>query len=132
MTSTINPTTTETSMNEPTMPYHWTICHIKTFCWNRGSHFFSPDTMRFFSSRIQTTPPYKGRVFVTSERMNWNSPRYYTVRCVRPDGRIDTIEEFQGFANRQSAHRFAEKYAAQNFVRVGNESVRLPVENKIV
>ena len=130
MNTTTNPTTTELSMNESTMPYHWTMCHIKSYCWNRGSHFFSPDTMRFFKSRIQSNPPYKGRVFVTSERMNWNSPRYYTVRVVEPSGNIRTIGEFQGFGTRQSAHRFAEKYAAENFERVGNESVCLAVENK--
>mgnify|MGYP003121203573 FL=1 len=132
MNTTTNPTTTELSMNESTMPYHWTICHVKSYCWNRGSHFFSPDTMRFFSSRIQTTPPYKGRVFVTSERMNWNSPRLYTVRVVQPSGNIQTIGDFGAFTSRQSAHRFAEKYAAENFVRVGNESVCLPVETKMV
>ena len=132
MNTTTNPTTTELSMNESTMPYHWTICHVKSYCWNRGSHFFSPDTMRFFSSRIQTTPPYKGRVFVTSERMNWNSPRLYTVRVVKPSGHIETIGDFGGFTSRQSAHRFAEKYAAENFARVGNESVCLPKETTIV
>lgn len=125
-------TTTENSMNESTMPYHWTMCHVKSFCWNRGSHFFSPESMRFFSSRIQSNPPYKGRVFVTSERMNWNSPRYYSVRVVKPSGHIETIGDFQGFASRQSAHRFAESYAAQNFARVGNESVCLPKETKTV
>jgi hypothetical protein len=67
-------------------------------------------------------PPYKGRVFVTSERMNWNSPRLYTVRCIRPDGGIDTIGEFQGFYSRQSAHAYAKAYATENFVRVGNVS----------
>ena len=132
MSTTTNPTTTELSMNESTMPYHWTICHVKSFCWNRGSHFFSPDTMRFFSSRIQTTPPYKGRVFVTSERMNWNSPRLYTVRVVKPSGNIQTIGGFGAFTSRQSAHRFAESYAAQNFARDRNESVCLPKETTIV
>ena len=119
-------------MNESTMPYHWTICHVKSYCWNRGSHFFSPDTMRFFSSRIQMNPPYKGRVFVTSERRNWNSPRLYTVRVIKPAGNIETVGEFQGFTTRQSAHRFAESYAAQNFARVGYDSVELPKETVIV
>ena len=123
MTTTL-PTTTEITMNNSTMPYHWTMSHIKSFCWNRGSHFFSPESMRFFSSRIQSTPPYKGRVFVTSERCSWNHPRLYTVRVVKPSGHIETIGDFQGFASRQSAHRFAESYAAENFERVGNESVR--------
>ena len=132
MTTTTNPTTTEISMNTTTMPYHWTMCHIKSYCWNRGSHFFSPESMRFSSSRIQNNPPYKGRVFVTSERMNWNSPRYYSVRVVKPSGHIETVGDFQGFASRQSAHRFAESYAAENFVRVGNESIELPKETKMV
>ena len=119
-------------MTTSTMPYLWTMYQLERYNSNRNYYFFYPESKRFFNSRIQTTPPYKGRAFVTSERMNWNSPRYYTVRCVRPDGRIDTIEEFQGFANRQSAHRFAEKYAAQNFARVGNESVCLPKETTMV
>ena len=125
-------TTTENSMNQSTMPYHWTMCHIKSYCWNRGSHFFSPESMRFFSSRIQSNPPYKGRVFVTSERMNWNSPRLYTVRAVQPSGNIETIGDFGAFTSRQSAHRFAEKYAAENFERVVNESVYLTRRIKTV
>ena len=79
--------------------------------------------MRFFSSRIQSNPPYKGRVFVTSERYNWNHPRLYTVRVVHPSGNIETIGDFQGFTSRQSAHSYAKAYAAENFERVGNESV---------
>ena len=138
MTTTLNnttttiPTTTELSMNESTMPYLWTMNQLERYNGNRNYYFFQPDTMRFFSSRIQTLPPYKGRVFVTSERRNWNSPRLYSVRVIQPSGNIETIGDFQGFTSRQSAHRFAESYAAENFVRVGNESVRLPKENKIV
>ena len=131
MTTPNNPATTETSMTD-TMPYHWTMSHIKSYCWNRGNHFFSPDNMRFFNSRIQTNPPYKGRVFVTSERMNWNSPRLYSVRAVQPSGNIQTIGDFGGFTSRQSAHRFAEKYASENFERVVNESVYLTKEIKMV
>ncbi len=125
MTTSITPTTTEISMTTSTMPYLWTMNQLSRYNGNRNYYFFSPDTMRFFSSRIQTTPPYKGRVFVTSERMNWNSPRYYTVRVIQPSGNIETIGDFQGFATRQSAHRFAEKYAAENFERIGYESVCL-------
>ena len=128
MTTTNNPNTSENTMTTSTMPYLWTMNQLSRYNGNRNYYFFSPDTMRFFSSRIQTTPPYKGRVFVTSERMNWNSPRYYTVRVIQPSGNIETIGDFQGFATRQSAHRFAEKYAAENFERVGNKSVCLTKE----
>ena len=131
MTITTNPTTTETSMTT-TMPYFWTMNQLSRYNGNRNYYFFYPDTMRFFSSRIQMNPPYKGRVFVTSERMNWNSPRLYSVRVIKPAGNIETVGEFQGFASRQSAHRFAESYAAQNFARVGNDSVELPKETVIV
>ena len=123
MTTSITPTTSENTMTTSTMPYFWRMYQLQRYHENRGFHFFKPFNMRFFSSRVQTTPPYKGRVFVTSEKYDWKSPRYYTVRCIRPDGGIDTIEEFQGFATRQSAHRFAEKYAAENFERVEKESV---------
>ena len=111
------------------MPYHWEMYQLQRYHENRGFHFFKPFNMRFFSSRIQTTPPYKGRVFVTSEVGSFQPDRRYTVRCIRPDGGIDTIGPdpdcgaFQYFATRQSAHRFAEKYAAENFERVENESV---------
>jgi len=132
MTTTTNPTTTELSMNEPTMPYLWTMNQLERYNGNRNYYFFSPDTMRFFSSRIQTLPPYKGRVFVTSERSNWNSPRLYSVRVIQPSGNIETIGDFQGFTSRYSAHAYAKAYAAENFARVGNESMRLPKEIKIV
>jgi hypothetical protein len=125
-------------MTESTMPYFWRMYQLENHNRNNGYHFFSPDTMRFFSSRIQTLPPYKGRVFVTSEVGSFQPNRRYTVRCIRPDGQIDTIGPdpdrggFQYFGTRQSAHRFAESYAAKNFARVGNESVKLPKETTIV
>ena len=115
-----------------TMPYLWTMYQVERYNSNRNYYFFYPDTMRFFSSRIQRTPPYKGRVFVTSERMNWNSPRLYSVRVIKPSGNIETIGDFQGFTSRQSAHRFAEVYASENFERVGNESKRLPKTKSLV
>lgn len=135
MTTINNPTTSENTMNESTMPYFWRMYQLERYC---TSHFFSAGAMRFFNSRIQTIPPYKGRVFVTSEVGSHQPNRRYTVRCIRPDGQIDTIGPdpdcggFQYFGTRQSAHRFAESYAAQKFARVGNESVELPKETTIV
>ena len=126
------PTTTESYMTTTTMPYLWTMYQLQRYHENRGYHFFKPFNMRFFRSRVQTLPPYKGRVFVTSEKSGWDAPRYYSVRVILPDGGTDTIGEFQGFGTYQSAHRFAKAYADENFARVGNESVQLPVENKIV
>ena len=116
-------------MNESTLPYFWRMYQLETYNDITGHYFFTPGTKRFFKSRVQTVPPYGGRVFVTSERP-WGQPnRLYTVRCIKPGGGIDTLNRFQ---SRYDAHSFAKWYAKENFVRVGNESVRLPVENKIV
>ena len=102
-------------MTESTMPYFWRMYQLENHNRNTGHHFFSAGAKKFFNSRIQTTPPYNGRVFVTSERSGWKAERYYSVRCIRPDGGIDTVGDFQGFATRQSAHRFAKAYAEACF-----------------
>ena len=136
MTDTTNnptiPTTPELPMTSSTMPYFWRMYMLERHNKNTGHHFFDAATMRCFYSRAQTIPPYRGRVFVTSEKFSWNSARKYSVREVKPDGGIETIGGFGAFTSRQSAHHFAEAYAAENFVRVGNESVQLPPETKMV
>ena len=119
-------------MTPSTMPYHWEMFQLMRHHTYAGFHFFKPFNMKFFNSRLQSIPPYKGRVFVTSEKYDWKSPRYYSVRCIRPDGGIDTIGEFQRFSTRYDAHSFAKAYAAQNFARVGNESIQLPKETCLV
>ena len=119
-------------MTTTTMPYHWEMFQLIRFNVYTGHHFFSNDTKRFFNSRWQGTPPYKGRVFVTSERMNWNSPRLYSVRVIQPDGGIETLHGFGAFSTRYEAHAYAKAYAEENFVRVGNESVCLPKKTELV
>ena len=116
-------------MNDSTMPYFWRMYMLINHNKNTGHHFFDAATMRGFYSRAQTIPPYRGRVFVTSEKMSWRGPRFYTVRCIRPSGGIDTVIRCE---TRQNAHSYAKAYAAENFARVGNESVRLPKETKTV
>ena len=125
------PTTTESYMTT-TMPYLWTMYQLQRYHENHGYHFFKPFNMRFFSSRVQTLPPYGGRVFVTSEKCGYDAPRYYSVREINPEGGVSTVMEFQGFESHYSAHAYAKAYAAENFARVGNESVALPKAIKIV
>lgn len=54
--------------------------------------WFSPSTMRFFHSRVGSEL-YNGRYFISSEQMEYNTPRKYTVREVTQDG----IHEVGGF-----------------------------------
>ena len=86
-----------------------------------GGHFFDPDSMRFFSSRIQNNPPHVGPggvFFVTSEQFISGDrlargPRRYTVRAWNPDypTAVESID-FQAHATSRAAHRDATRRAA--------------------
>lgn len=83
-----------------------------------GHHWFSADTLRFFSSRIQERI-YVGRdgraYFVTSERFQPSrgpaARRLYTVRVANLDGSIDTVGEFQAYGTGRQAHAAARRAA---------------------
>lgn len=79
----------------------------------RGHHFFSPESKRFFRSRIGTRL-INGRYFITSEQFDWKSPRLYTVRRAEDDGSIETVGEFQQFDTAAKARRYAEKLADES------------------
>ena len=91
-----------------------------------GSFYFSPDTMRFFSSRIMSdifpTGLERG-YFVTSERDTagaaWDGARRYTVRRYfvtrntngAPWFDVDNVGEFGEHATRRGALRDARHYS---------------------
>ncbi len=84
-----------------------TIDQIKDANKAAGYHFFSPDSLRFFGSRVLPTV-YAGNVFITSEYTNWDrSDRAYTVRRLESDGTIETVGEFLGYATRAEAVKVA-------------------------
>ena len=62
-----------------------------------GHYFFSPDTMRFFKSRI-LEGVYGGRYFVTSER-GPGMARRYTIREATSEGHIKTVKCGHTFAD---------------------------------
>lgn len=61
-----------------------------------GNYWFSPDTMRFFNSRIESGL-IRGRYFVTSEAYDEDAPRRYSIRVAHDGGSIDTVGDFQGY-----------------------------------
>ncbi len=67
-----------------------------------GGHWFDRSSMRFFNSVIESGL-IGGRFFVTSERMDLDRPKLYSVREAKPTGEIDTVGEFQGYRDRTSA-----------------------------
>jgi hypothetical protein len=88
---------------------YFTISGIKQANTARGHHFFDASSMRFFRSKIASKRVFGGRYFITSEQFDWDSPRLYTIREAKPDGRIETVQEFQKFATVEQAKRAAEK-----------------------
>jgi hypothetical protein len=75
-----------------------------------GQHFFSPDTMRFFQSRLCGNL-IGGRFFVTSEKSPQGT-RAYSVREARPDAGIDTVGDgFMAYKTADAAKRVAQKLA---------------------
>jgi len=106
------------------MTYLWNMTQLEMYHESKyNGYFFNKETMRWWKSRVQTVPPYGGRVFVTSEKMDDKSPRKYSIREIKPDGSISTIGEFGEFTSRLRAHAFADVYAHAKYRREGHWSV---------
>lgn len=95
-----------------------TIEQIKLRNADAGKFFFSPDTLRFFSSRVSGTVysagKDRGQFFVTSERYNDSSPRMYTIRRFdQGTGDVSTAEGhcFQEYASSTGAQAAAYRAA---------------------
>lgn len=73
-----------------------------------GFHFFSKDAMRFFRSRIAPGVVH-GRVFITSEQFDYQSPRLYTVRALKDDGSTAQLSEFQQFDTLRQARAYVRR-----------------------
>lgn len=96
------------------------ISEIKAANAAHGHFFFEPASMRFFNSKIASKSVIAGRFFITSEQFcdqGQCDPRRYTVRECLPDGRIDTVGEFQEHATVAGAKRAAQDLAAQQAQR---------------
>jgi hypothetical protein len=91
-----------------------TVADIRAANEAAGHYYFTPDTMRFFGSRV-LSGVIAGRYFVTSERQPASYyPQYfpagerrYTVRVAHDDGTIDTVGEFQGWSTARQARAHA-------------------------
>jgi len=91
---------------------------VKRINRERGQHWFSPDTMRFFRSKIETEGALIGdKYFITSEQRDYDTPRLYSVRIFdRGTGAVNTVGEFQEFRSKKAARVFATCMADENDV----------------
>ena len=109
-------------VNYPRSTVH-TADDIRAIADHAGSYFFTPETMRFFSSRllegIYAPDGYEARpgnrfLFVTSERHGDDQPRHYAVRVAtlgtqrddRPAIDISTVGDYHPSA--RAAHKAAQ------------------------
>jgi hypothetical protein len=80
------------------------------------SHFFEPETMRFFSSRVGETAYHDGRggaYFTTSEK-GPDGRRGYSVRHYDPERcGVETVGKFQGYATAAQAQGAAKRAATR-------------------
>lgn len=66
-----------------------------------GMYFFSPDTMRFFKSKIVSSL-LGGKYFITRETDPHGKTRF-TIREVMPDAHIKTVGDFHSYLFREDA-----------------------------
>ena len=92
----------------------WSMDQIKKCNEWAGKYWFSPDTLRFFKSRIgDTVHQGKGGIYFISSEVPPHSPRQYTVRRFDPKKYgVNTVGDFQAFATRAAAERMAKKLAS--------------------
>ena len=68
-----------------------------------GRYYFSPDTMRFFKSRIESEL-FKQKYFITSEQHGDWSPRLFSIREYDPKThKISTVGDFQRYKSKEKA-----------------------------
>lgn len=79
-----------------------------------GQHWFSPATLRWFSSRIsgQVYPVLSGGAYFVSSEQAPGEERRYTVRVASPDGSISTYGELGQYRSANGAHNAAARVAA--------------------
>lgn len=106
---------------------YYSIDDIKRINKDKGFYFFSPDTMRFFNSRVGDSvyQGIGGIFFVTSEKYDYKSDRKYTVREFEPEsGNITTVDDFNEYT-RYQAHSRA-KWCANNYPLLDDDNQILP------
>jgi len=86
-----------------------TMSDVKRKNKEAGLFWFSPTSMRFFKSRVESEL-IGGKFFVSSEQFDEDAPRLYSVREYHPKTHgIDTVGKFQAFKTCQDALDAIEK-----------------------
>lgn len=82
----------------------------------RGSHWWSPDTMRFFGTAV-ASPVYEGPggvFFVTRDDRHDRTKGYTVRRYDRDEAQVETVGDLAGYESNNEARNAARDAAAQN------------------
>ncbi len=80
------------------------ITEVKEANKANGGHWFQPDTLRFFGSRIEGGI-LRGQYFITSEQPP-HGPRQFSLRLAHDNGEIDTMGNFCEAKTRETCKYF--------------------------
>lgn len=87
------------------------IATIKDLNRRAGQHWFSPDTMRFFKSKVPDDHVglVKNRFFITSEKSPFDKRRYTIREWKGKTKSIETFGEFGQYGTKAQAKRILDK-----------------------
>lgn len=86
-----------------------TVKQMKALTEKRGSHYFSPETIRHWGSRI-VSPANEHQFFVEECDDFYKTKKLFAVKCIAIDGRITTVKaagnDADSMLSEQSALKF--------------------------
>ncbi|QDP42797.1 hypothetical protein HWC53_gp065 [Bacillus phage vB_BmeM-Goe8] len=86
------------------------INEMKAIQAENNLHWFDEDAMNFFNTQIETQPN-KINIFITSDRMELDMPKKYTLRWFNPETfNVDTLGEFQAYDTLDEAREARKEY----------------------
>lgn len=81
---------------------------------NHTGYFFASNAVwNSHADRAVYPDNHGGAYFVTSESMDIDDPRLYTVRYIDAEGDIRTVGEFMGYGTVQDAREAADAFSEQ-------------------
>ncbi|AGY48396.1 hypothetical protein Slash_107 [Bacillus phage Slash] len=77
-----------------------------------NGHWFDKGAMEFFNTVIETQPN-KVNIFITSDRMELDMPKLYTLRWFNSEtNQVETLSEFQEYKTLDAAKQFRKTFTS--------------------
>lgn len=88
----------------------YTISEMKELNKQKGGHWFDKGSMNFFNTQIETQPN-KENIFITSDRMNYDDPKKYSLRWFNSETHdVVTLGDFNSYQSLDSAREARKEF----------------------